>query len=92
LSVEPIEIHLGSGIAATYKARGMDLGDRISAFRKQLALECGFILPKVKLVQGTAMAEDAYDIRVQGSRVGRGELHFDELLAINPGGKRPRLE
>lgn len=92
LSVEPIEIHLGSGIAATYKSRGMDLGDRISAFRKQLALECGFILPKVKLIQGSAMAEDAYEIRVQGSRVGRGELHFDALLAINPGGKRPRLE
>lgn len=92
LSVEPIEIHLGSGIAATYKSRGMDLGDRISAFRKQLALECGFILPKVKLIQGAAMAEDAYEIRVQGSRVGRGELHFDALLAINPGGKRPRLE
>jgi len=92
LSVEPIEIHLGSGIAATYKSRGMDLGDRIGAFRKQLALECGFILPKVKLIQGSAMAEDAYEIRVQGSRVGRGELHFDALLAINPGGKRPRLE
>lgn len=92
LSVEPIEIHLGSGIATTYKSRGMDLGDRISAFRKQLALECGFILPKVKLIQGAAMVEDAYEIRVQGSRVGRGELHFDALLAINPGGKRPRLE
>jgi len=92
LSVEPIEVHLGSGIAATYKARGLDLGERISTFRKQFALECGFILPKVKLVQGTSQAEDAYEIQVQGSRVGRGELRFDALLAINPGGKRPRLE
>ncbi len=29
---------------------------------------------------------------MQGSRVGKGELHFDALLAIDPGGKRPRLE
>jgi flagellar biosynthesis protein FlhA len=92
LSVEPIEIHLGSGIAATYKARGLDLGDRISTFRKQFALDCGFILPKVKLIQGSPLAEDAYEIQVQGSRVGRGELRFDALLAINPGGKRPKLE
>jgi flagellar biosynthesis protein FlhA len=92
LSIEPVEIHLGSGIAATYKARGLDLGDRISTFRKQFAMDFGFILPKVKLVQGSPLAEDAYEIQVQGSRVGRGELRFDSLLAINPGGKRLKLE
>jgi flagellar biosynthesis protein FlhA len=92
LSIEPVEIHLGSGIAATYKARGLDLGDRISTFRKQFAMDFGFILPKVKLVQGSPLPEDAYEIQVQGSRVGRGELRFDALLAINPGGKRPKLE
>jgi len=92
LAVEPIEIHLGNGIAATYKARGLDLGDRIATFRKQHALEGGFILPKVKLVQGQGLAEDAYEVHVQGTRVGRGELRFDALLAINPGGKRPKLE
>jgi flagellar biosynthesis protein FlhA len=92
LSIEPVEIHLGSGIAATYKARNLDLGDRISTFRKQFAMDFGFILPKVKLVQGSPLPEDAYEIQVQGSRVGRGELRFDALLAINPGGKRPKLE
>jgi flagellar biosynthesis protein FlhA len=92
LSVEPVEIHLGSSISSSYKARGLDLGDRISTFRKQFALDLGFILPKVKLVQGTPLAEDAYEIQVQGSRVGRGELRFDALLAINPGGKRLKLE
>lgn len=92
LAVEAVEIHLGSGISATYKARGLDLGDRIGTFRKQFALENGFVLPKVKLIQGSSLAEDAYEIHVQGSRVGRGELRFDALLAINPGGKRPKLE
>ncbi|GGA15662.1 flagellar biosynthesis protein FlhA [Dyella caseinilytica] len=92
LSIEPVEVHLGSSIAATYKARNLDLGDRISTFRKQFAMDFGFILPKVKLVQGSPLAEDAYEIQVQGSRVGRGELRFDALLAINPGGKRPKLE
>jgi flagellar biosynthesis protein FlhA len=92
LSVEPVEIHLGNAIAAAYKARGLDLSDRISTFRKQFALEYGFILPKVKLHQGVAIGEDSYEILVQGSKVGRGELSFDGLLAINPGGKRAKLE
>lgn len=91
LSVEAIEIHLGSAIAAAYKARGLDLGERIATFRKQFALEGGFVLPKVKMVQDLPLAADTYELHVQGSRVGRGELHFDALLAINPGGKRPTL-
>ncbi|MDE2154485.1 MAG: FHIPEP family type III secretion protein [Xanthomonadaceae bacterium] len=92
LSIEAIEIHLGSAIAAAYKARGLDLGERIATFRRQFALDGGFILPKVKMVQDLPLAADAYELHVQGSRVGRGELHFDALLAINPGGRRPVLE
>ncbi len=92
LSVEAIEIHLGSGIAAAYKARGLDLGERIATFRKQFAMDGGFILPKVKTIQDLPLAADSYEVHVQGTRVGRGELHFDALLAINPGGKRAKLE
>lgn len=92
LSVEPIEIHLGGGIVAAYNARGLDMGERIAAFRKQFAMEAGFVLPKVKMVQDLPLAADAYELHVQGTPAGRGELHFDSLLAINPGGKRAKLE
>jgi len=92
LSVEPIEIHLGSAIVAAYKTRGLDIGERIASFRKQFAMDGGFVLPKVKMVQELPLAADAYELHVQGSRVGRGELRFDSLLAINPGGKRAKLE
>nr|WP_279237501.1 flagellar biosynthesis protein FlhA [Dyella sedimenti] len=92
IAIEPIEIHLGTAIVATYRARNLDLGERIATYRKQYAMEAGFILPKVKLVQEAPLPERAYEIFVQGSRVGKGELYFDALLAIDPGGKRPRLE
>jgi flagellar biosynthesis protein FlhA len=92
MAVEPIEIHLGTAIVATYKAKNLDLGERIATYRKQYALEAGFILPKVKLIQEAPLPERGYELHVQGSRAGKGELHFDALLAIDPGGKRPRLE
>lgn len=92
LTVEAIEIRLSNAIATAYRAKGLDLGDRIAAYRKQFALDAGFVLPKVKLVHDAPLPEDAYELHVQGSRVGRGELHFDQWLAINPGGKRARLE
>ena len=92
LSIEAIEIRMGGAIAQSYKDRGLDLGDRIATFRKQFALDGGFILPRVKTIQESALPAHAYELHVQGSKVGRGELHFDSLLAINPGGKRPVLE
>ena len=92
MAVEAMEIRLGGAIAAAYRQRGLDLGERIAAFRKQAALEEGFVLPRVKLVHEAPLPADDYEIRLQGNRVGRGELHFDALLAINPGGKRTRLE
>lgn len=92
MAVEAVEIHLSSAIATAYRAKGLDLGDRIAVYRKQFALDAGFVLPKVKLVHDAPLPEDAYELHVQGSRVGRGELHFDQWLAINPGGKRAKLE
>ncbi|RDI99327.1 flagellar type III secretion system protein FlhA [Dyella solisilvae] len=92
LSVEAMEIHVGSAIAASYKAKGLELGDRIAAFRKQFALDGGFVLPKVKTTQEATLPENSYELYVQGTKVGRGDLYFDSLLAINPGGKRPALE
>jgi flagellar biosynthesis protein FlhA len=92
MSVEAIEIRLGRTIATAYRERGLDLGERIATFRKQIALDSGFVLPKVQVTQDKPLADDLYEVFVQGSRVGQGELHFDSLLAINPDGKRARIE
>lgn len=92
LQIDPIELRLGTAIAAGFRERSLDLGDRIAAFRKQFALEQGFVLPRVQIYQDRPVAELAYEIFVQGSRAGQGELRLDALLAINPTDKRAKLE
>lgn len=92
LRVEPIELRLGKTIADAYAARGLNIGDRVDALRKQFALDTGFILPRVQLVVDRPLAATAYEILVQGARAAQGELFVDAVLAINPGGKRARLE
>lgn len=92
LRVEPIELRLGKSMADAYTARGLNLGERVDALRKQFAQDTGFILPRVQLVVDRPLAANSYEFLVQGARVAQGELFVDSILAINPGGKRARLE
>ena len=92
MRIEPIEIGFGSALASAFLAPEADLGERIVALRKQFAQDFGFILPKVQRVAKADLRENAYEILVQGNRVGRSELQLDRILAINPGGQRAKLE
>lgn len=92
MRIEPIEIGFGSALAGAFLGPDSDLGERVVNLRKQFAQEFGFILPQVQLVAKAELHENAYEILVQGNRVGRSELQTDRILAINPGGQRAKLD
>jgi flagellar biosynthesis protein FlhA len=92
MRIEPIEIRFGSGLAAALLGSDGDLADRIANLRRQVAQDLGYVLPKVQTGPRTDLAPDAYEILVQGSRIGQGELQMDRVLAINPGGTRAKLD
>lgn len=92
MKIEPIEVRLGSGLAAALTGADSDLIERIANLRKQFALDLGFVLPKVQTSPRAELAADRYEIHFHGCRVGQGELSVDRVLAINPGGNRARLD
>ncbi|MBW8311234.1 MAG: flagellar biosynthesis protein FlhA [Rhizobium sp.] len=92
MRIEPIEIRLGSALTQALLGPEGDLADRIAHLRRQLAQDLGYILPKVHTGARAELGAEAYEILVQGSRVGQGELKMDRILAINPGGNRQRLD
>lgn len=92
LQVDPIDLRLGAALVTGFRDRSVDLSERIGAFRKQFALEQGFVLPRVQILQNRPIGDRAYEIFVQGSRAGHGELRLDAILAINPSDKRARLD
>lgn len=92
LRIEPIELRLGPTLASTFIGAGSDLSERIGNLRKQFVQELGFVLPKVQTSQRAELAPNAYEIHFHGCRVGGGELLVDRVLAINPGGSRPKLD
>ena len=92
MRIEPIEVRLGSELASTFTGATSDFSERVVNLRKQFVQDLGFLLPKVQTSLRAELAASAYEIHFQGSRVGQGELAVDRVLAINPGGTRPKLE
>jgi len=92
MRIEPIEVSLSPSLATALLASGSDFSERVATLRKQFAQDFGFILPKVHLGPKPELREGTYEILVQGNRVGHGELQTDRILAINPGGQRPKLD
>jgi flagellar biosynthesis protein FlhA len=92
LRIEPIEVRLGSELAGALTGAAGDLPERIANLRKQFVQDLGFVLPKVQTSQRAELDGSTYEIHFQGCRVGHGELSIDRVLAINPGGSRPKLD
>jgi flagellar biosynthesis protein FlhA len=84
--VEPVEVRIGSELAALAKGDDADLVQRIGALRKQFAQEFGLQLPAVRFINEARLAATAYEIVLYGVIYGRGELHHQRWLAIHPSG------
>jgi len=85
LSVDPIEMEVGySLIPLVDESSGGKLINRIVIFRRQYAQEMGFVIPTVRLRDGSMLGTNQYIIRIKGEEVARGEILVDYYLALEP--------
>ena len=85
LQHDPIEITIGSELAPLVGGDDSILMERIVSFRKQFALEMGFVIPKIRVKDNNSISAQEYQILFHGAKVGTGEIVPERLLAINPG-------
>jgi flagellar biosynthesis protein FlhA len=83
LTVEPLEVVLGQNLVTLVGGDRSLFMDRIVAFRKQQALEVGFIFPRVRIKDNKRLPPNRYEICLYGTRVADGELLADRWLAIS---------
>jgi len=86
LAFAPIEIHLGRTWAAQAASDVSAIPVRISAFRRQYALDSGLVLPPVRFRDSERLASLEYEVHLDGVPLARGEARDDRLLAIHPAG------
>ncbi|MBW8756178.1 MAG: FHIPEP family type III secretion protein [Burkholderiales bacterium] len=86
LAVEPVEVHVGSGLAALAIGDASVLAERVRTFRTQFAREMGMVLPAVRFLQSAKLATQAYELSTYGVVCARGEIRPGQVLAIHPSG------
>ncbi|HOE10249.1 MAG TPA: flagellar biosynthesis protein FlhA [bacterium] len=88
LEVDPMEIEIGYALIPVVDAQqGGDLLDRVSAIRRQTAIELGIVVPPIRIRDNMQLPPRVYVIRIRGNEMARGELRPDRLLAMHPSGQ-----
>lgn len=84
---EPVEMLLGSGLAAMLnEGEKTALLERVAEFRKQFGTDMGLVLPKVRFKDSASAQPHQYEIALFGDVVATGEVVPGQLLAIHPTG------
>ncbi|MNZ70275.1 Flagellar biosynthesis protein FlhA [compost metagenome] len=65
---------------------------RIKSVRKKFAQDAGFLPPVVHIRDNLELGPNTYVITLKGVEVGRGEIHPNKWLAIDPGQVSGRLD
>jgi flagellar biosynthesis protein FlhA len=83
LTVEPLELVLGQNLVSLAGGDNSVFMERIVAFRKQQALDGGFVFPRVRMKDNKRLGPNKYEICLYGTRVADGEIVADRWLAIS---------
>ncbi len=93
LRVEPLAIEVGLGLIGLVEgAQDSPLLRRISAIRRQLAGDLGYLLPPVRVTDNLALRSREYLISLKGVEIARYELPQGCELAIATGGATAPLD
>ncbi len=93
MRVEPLAIEVGLGLVGLVEgAQDSALLRRISAIRKQLATELGYMLPPVRVTDNLQLKSREYLISLKGVEIARYELPQGCELAISTGTGQLKLE
>ncbi|MFA6043464.1 MAG: flagellar biosynthesis protein FlhA [Phycisphaerales bacterium] len=86
LKVDTLELEVGYGLVQLVDTvQGGDLLDRISAIRRQLAVELGLVMPPVRIRDNIQLPANDYRIKIRGNPVASGHTRPGRLLAMDSG-------
>jgi flagellar biosynthesis protein FlhA len=88
----PIVIELGYGLVDLVDSRKNEpLMKRITATRRQLSRELGFVLPLAKVRDDLSLGGNNYRIKIAGVVMGEDEAWANDLLAVDSGDVLPGI-
>ena len=89
LAIDALRIELGYGLLPMINDASAEprLDDQVRALRRQMAIDFGFVLPSVRILDNMALQPNEYVVYVKETEIARGELRIGKLLVINAAGQ-----
>ncbi len=92
LGVDALMLEVGYGlIPLADPKQGGDLLDRITAIRRQAAMDMGVLVPAIRVRDNVQLGANEYVVKLRGIETARGEVFPEQYLAMNPGGATDKL-
>jgi flagellar biosynthesis protein FlhA len=89
LKIDELKLELGYGLLEMVREEngGTDrLTDQIKALRKQLAMELGFIMPPVRILDNMQLEPNQYKVKIKEVDAGEGVVFSNLLMVMDPNG------
>jgi flagellar biosynthesis protein FlhA len=93
LKIDDLKIELGYALLPLVNARdGTDrLTEQIKALRRSLAVEMGFVMPSVRILDNVQLEANAYVIKVKEVEAGTGRVWPGQYMVMDPAGSQVAL-
>ncbi|WP_404367704.1 flagellar biosynthesis protein FlhA [Sphingomonas sp. MMS24-J45] len=88
LAIDSVRLEIGYALLPLINDSNAEprLDDQVRALRRQMALDYGFVLPSVRIIDNMALKANEYIVYIKETEAARGEIRLDKLLVINAGG------
>jgi flagellar biosynthesis protein FlhA len=87
-----LSLELGFGlIPLVDKDKGAELLERMQGMRRQIALDMGIVIPKIRIIDNMLLGSSEYCFKIRGVDVGKSTIRMGHYLCINPGTVKEEL-
>ena len=87
-----LSLELGFGlIPLVDKDKGAELLERMQGMRRQIALDMGIVIPKIRIIDNMLLGSSEYCFKIRGVDVGKSTIRMGYYLCINPGTVKEEL-
>lgn len=84
---DPLSLELGYAlIPLVEKDKGAELLNRIQLIRREMALDMGLIVPRIRITDNIRLDSSEYSFKIKGVTAGSGRIKMGWFLCINSGG------
>jgi tetratricopeptide (TPR) repeat protein len=84
IPLEPLVIELGRDLLTFIDPNfGSELIERLSTVRRHIALDLGFVIPRVRFKDNSLIGKGEYILKVQDVEAAKGEVKANKLLATH---------